>query len=326
MIVSREGAPGHFLELLLPGAAVLPLTLILLKILKRISYSAGILDHPGARKFQVNPVPLLGGVPFLLSFATGSLYLIVARSYSSYYQFPSFLWGMIAGGGLIFLTGFFDDIFKDRFPLQIKLLGQVLSLFTAIVLGIRFDLFHHGFFDALLTFFWLFWLTNAINMLDNIDGLSGGCCLFILGAMVAHFHLNGIYWGFFLTLILFFSLVGFLLLNFPPSSIYMGDSGSLLLGFLLASFSFALISSEHSGITKSLSKGALFLALFVVPLVDTLFVVLRRIYSRKPVYVGDRNHLSHDLLGKGLSIYKVLVVFYLISIITSLVSFVIYFF
>lgn len=290
---------------LLAASVAVVAALLLVPACRLLALALGVVDKPGGRKDQQAPVPLLGGVAVLLAAMAGALY--AARNAGGAHTFlaPEFM-KVVAAGGLIFLIGLVDDLFKDKVGPLPKFIGQFCGV--VLLFGDRFAnvlagdaTFGEGLHLAATTL-WFLTVVNAVNFVDNMNGLCAG--LSMTSFLVGLFGLSGGADGRY-TLIaggLGGALLGFLPYNYPKARIYLGDAGSHLAGFFLA-----LVTLEFTG--GFLSAGARFFGLdaFVpamlllgLPLFDLLFSVVHRWRERRPLFAGDARHLSHRLAGAGL--------------------------
>lgn len=227
----------------------------------------------------------------------------------------------------IFSLGFWDDLkwknIPDPRPYR-KFAGLIifplLSAFILSAVGIKINFFNFFLLDYLLTFFYIFVLVNSINYEDGIDGLAGGMSLLSLAAFSVVSLLANNEFALFLSLIAGGSVLGFLLFNFPPAKIFMGDSGAFFLGFVLSVFATLLVKPYD---LFSL-LGVIFISGF--PIFEGVFTNIRRILSKKSIFLGDREHLYDKLyLKKGFSIYKTLLICYSIQIIFIIIGFIFFY-
>jgi UDP-GlcNAc:undecaprenyl-phosphate GlcNAc-1-phosphate transferase len=291
-------------------------TIVLLGPVARFCASRDLLDHPGGRKQHRGPVPRLGGIAFAASFAATvvagfllaptltSLPVVretiptIAAALSEAHQVQPQLAGLLAGALVIFLVGLIDDLLGERFPVGLKFLGQCLAAAIAVGSGIQIEFTGIPLLNLSLSFFWILGISNAFNLLDNMDGLAAGVAVssafvFFLNALA----LNEI----FLCLILaafMGSLLGFLKRNAPPARVFMGDCGALFIGFMLSSLT--ILEAYVSPASSSLFPVLMPVLVLAVPLIDTLSVIVIRISEGRPIYRGDRCHLSHRLVAAGL--------------------------
>ncbi len=259
-----------------------------------LAHRLGAIDKPDARKVHDTGMPRLGGLAIFLAFMLGMF--AVGR------YVPEF-WGVIAGGMIVFTIGALDDVYQAS-P-WFKLLGQCLAAAIAIHYGISVEFLNNPFnglyglspyISLPLTFIWIVGVTNAINLLDGLDGLAAGVSGIAAITMGVSAYLQGYDGVFVVAMLLACSIGGFLPFNFYPARTFMGDSGSNFLGFVLACL--AVI-----GLVKSTTFLSLLVPVVIlgIPISDTLFAIVRRVYNRQPVFLPDKNHLHHRLMAMGFS-------------------------
>ncbi|MBK8480831.1 MAG: undecaprenyl/decaprenyl-phosphate alpha-N-acetylglucosaminyl 1-phosphate transferase [Proteobacteria bacterium] len=298
---------------------------VLTPIVRYLATSRGWLDHAlTSRKIHGRPVPRLGGVAIV-----GACYLALAGAKFSEGLWPITLadvprrvWGLLAGGLAIALLGLFDD--AKGANAKLKLVVQVLVACFAYWMGIRVgrlalpfvaDPVQLGWFALPLTVFWIVGVMNALNLIDGLDGLAGGVAL---AAITVTFVLTGGHSMAGLRLVLAATaggVVGFLIFNFHPASIFMGDTGSLFLGYMVATTS--IVAQQKSSTVVALAVPAVTLAL---PIADTLLAMARRAARGAPIFQGDREHIHHRLLALGLSHRGAVLTLYFISVLLALSS------
>lgn len=331
----------HNLEIvqLLGFVVALSISYLLTPIIQSRALKLGVLDRPSKRKIHQEPVPRLGGVSIYVSlFLTSLIFMAAYWKYSTFFIGTFALLGIIAGGTIIFFLGLLDDI--EPIPAVIKLLIQIFAASVGWFLGIRIlslsnPLYHADFllfklsvgdqvihFDPLwsyiLTIIWVVGITNAINLLDGMDGLATGVCLIsalAIWAVSLDFRISQPA-GALMAATLSGGLLGFLRWNFNPARIFLGDSGAYLTGFVLASLAVGVVSKK---VAFAIMTPVLVL-IFALPIVDTLFAVIRRTINRKSILEPDRGHLHHRMLAFGLSQKIASYFFYLISAISGLVA------
>jgi UDP-GlcNAc:undecaprenyl-phosphate GlcNAc-1-phosphate transferase len=203
---------------------------------------------------------------------------------------------VLAGATLLLVTGIVDD--RRGMSPRIKLLAQVMAALLLVLGGVHIAIFANNIFNIITTVVWVVGICNAMNLLDNMDGLSGGvaaiaCAMFAILAVM-----NGQIWVSVVAAVLFGAILGFLWFNWNPASIFMGDAGSLMLGFLLAVLAIKL---RFPGVEQDRAFVAPLLIL-AVPLVDTSLVTISRLRRGVSVSAGGRDHVSHRLLLIGLSV------------------------
>jgi UDP-GlcNAc:undecaprenyl-phosphate/decaprenyl-phosphate GlcNAc-1-phosphate transferase len=280
-------------------------TVLIIPWVKKFSHRIGILDQPESRKVHTNPTPRLGGVGIYFGFVVSSLLVL---------PIDKLLITIIAGGTLILILGIWDDV-KSISPL-IKLAFQIAIAGLTYYFGISIHWISapDGGFIFLqwlsipLTIFWIVGLINAINLLDGLDGLAGGIAAIAacILAFVAIQHQQFLVAT--LMIALLGSCLGFLKFNFSNAQVFMGDSGSMFLGYILACVSVI-------GVLKSTVTFALLIPIliFAVPISDTLFSIIRRFRKKQPLFKADNGHYHHRLLELGLTAKQITILSYVIS-------------
>lgn len=273
------------------------LTLVLIKISKKLNISVSL----NKDRWHKNPVSNLGGIAIFFSFLVPFL-MIEAKLQNHYYPlFPLFL---------IFTLGLLDDFFNLK-PF-VKLIFQIIAAVMLIHQGFYFSVSGTNLIDFSLSLIWIIGITNAFNLIDNMDGLSGGIA-FICGLSIfSFFMIQNNSQGPILSLILCASVLGFLFFNFPPAKIFMGNSGSYFLGISFSLMSFQVFTEGRTQIVLII----LFLFLvFFVPIFDSLFVFIKRSFSKKFFFQGGCDHISHTLVLYGLSEWKTVLLLYTVNFI-----------
>ena len=278
------------------GITAFLLCLCLTPILRDVFKRLDILDRPdGGRKSHAKAVPRMGGIPIVLSYAgaLGLVYLFAPNGSRIYIQHGALLRSLLPAAGLVFLTGLIDDILCIK-PWQ-KLAGQVVAAVLAVSLGARMSIGNAPVWvSVVLSIIWLIGCTNAVNLIDGMDGLATGVGLLATTTtlLVAIISRNmGLAMA---TMPLVGCLLAFLRYNFSPASVFLGDCGSLTIGFILGCF--GLIWSRQSGTMLGMAAPLMALAL---PLIDVTLAIGRRFLRRVPIFKGDRSHIHHMLLGLG---------------------------
>ena len=254
----------------------------------------GVVDEPDARRLNVRPIPRLGGLAIFLGLLVPSL---------AFLDLSGEMRGIVLGAAVACVVGAVDD-FRGLDPLP-KLAGQIAAAAIPCAFGVWIDHFTFPFVGAVdlspwvgmpLTILWIVAVMNMVNFLDGMDGLAAGVCA-ISGVTFSILALSlGKSDAAILSAVVAGACIGFLRHNFFPARIFMGDSGALVLGFTLASVSVA-------GLLKTASTVVLFLPLLVlaVPILDTSFVVAKRLKHGQPISAPDRSHLHHRFLAIGFS-------------------------
>ena len=267
---------------------------------RRLALATGIVDTPNHRKVHHEPTPLLGGAAIYASFVVA---LLIFGGRAEVRQMV----GIVVGATSVSIIGVLDDARGVR-P-SLKLLGQLLASVVVIVSGLQVQLFHSQAVNIALTMLWIAGITNALNLLDNMDGLSGG----IAAIAAAHFlllaALNGQFLVGALSAALLGACIGFLRYNFNPASIFMGDTGSLFIGFVLASVAVKLRFANTYVVTWMVPPVVL-----LVPIFDTTLVVVSRLRRGKnPLTTPGKDHLSHRLVTFGCTRREAVLICWLIG-------------
>jgi UDP-GlcNAc:undecaprenyl-phosphate GlcNAc-1-phosphate transferase len=266
----------------------------------------GLVDLPdGGRKLHRRPIPRLGGVPVVLAFISANAILTLTGHFAPGGMLE--VWRLIPAAGLVFFTGLLDDLYGLK-P-WLKLLGQFGGAALAYSGGIQISRIAgystHNWWGCALTLLWLVGCANAFNLIDGVDGLASGVGLFAAVTMLLAGLLEHNVPLVLASTALAGALLGFLRYNFSPASIFLGDSGSLFIGFVLGCY--GIIWSQKSTTLLGITAPMMALA---IPLLDTLLAIIRRFLRRQPIFGADRNHIHHRLLERGLTPRGVTLVLY----------------
>ena len=273
-------------------------------VFRKFARSLKLFDYPGGRKIQAFPVAYLGGLAIATPITLGSI-LVAYTSISDELK-GQFYFGLILPSLVIALIGLLDDIYQ--LPPWPRFIGQSgVGIITSFMLylsdgGIK--LFDSPFLNSIVTSLWVVTIINALNFMDNMDGLATSLAIIISLSLFTLSYVNGQYLVAALCISLFAACIGFLFWNKRPASIYLGDAGALYLGFLLAAISIRVDINSQSEIVRVIVP----LLIFAIPIIDITQVVTNRIIKGKSPFEGGRDHLSHLLLKQGLSDSKVLVI------------------
>ena len=252
---------------------------------------------PRPDRWHTKPTALMGGIAIYFSFIS----ILIASTI--YFDFE---WLIVVALTIMFVTGLVDDLYELK-PIY-KLLAQVVSTFFLVYKGYVFGNELLGWIGVPITFLWVIGITNAINLLDNMDGLSAGISTIVAVIIGAISLIEGDSQTALLAFVLAGAILGFLRYNFNPAKIFMGDSGSLFLGFTL---SFLALSVQ-----KNLNDASIYiimilpLALMVIPILDTSLVTIKRLISGRKIYMGGKDHTSHRLVAMGLTERKAVLILY----------------
>lgn len=286
------------------------MALLLTPLVKKFAFWVGAVDAPNHRKVHSRIMPRLGGLAIFLGFC--GAFLIISPAIDSLKMDVAL--GLLLGSLVIVIVGALDD----RFELspKVKLLGQIIAACVVVSFGIQIDLVNIPFGDSELSLSWLsipltiLWIvgvSNAINLIDGLDGLSAGVSGIATATIMVVALLMGNVTVVLLSVILLGSIIGFLFFNFHPAKIFMGDSGALFLGFALATLS--VLGFKQATIVSLLMP----ILILGVPLSDTFFAILRRYVNNLPISAADKNHLHHCLLQMGFSHRKTVLIIYAIA-------------
>lgn len=300
-----------FVLALITALATTPLVMVL-------AARTGALDRPDARKVHKKPIPRIGGLAIYAACML-SMLLVMAFHDLSGELFMGVV-GLMISGTIIMLVGVYDD-YKNM-PAKLKLLGQIFAA-SVLVLGfdVRIDFITDPFGDYIYlewfavpaTIFWLVGLSNTINLIDGLDGLAAGVSsIAAITIMFVALEQNVMIIAV-MTAALAGAAIGFLFYNFNPASIFMGDSGALFLGFMLAGIS--VIGAVKCAATIALVVPILALGL---PIFDTAFAIVRRYRGGVPIFRPDKGHLHHRLLGLGFTQRQAVLLMYVISALLGL--------
>lgn len=297
------------------------LTLAGVPLVARLARFAGAMDRPNARKVHKVPTPLWGGLAVFVAYVLAiiGVLAIFPSAYAEIAPKAGPLVGMLLGSLMIVLTGMIDDRFN--MPAKVKLVCQLLTGAVMIYWGVRIDYLSYGQgviyltnWQAIgLTLFWIVGITNAINLLDGLDGLVAGVALGSSLVFMVVAALKGQWVVVLVMAALAGCALGFLKYNFNPATIFMGDTGSLFLGLNFAGWSIV-------GLLKTTTAVAVAIPVLImaVPILDTAFAIIRRSLARRPIFAPDKGHLHHRLLGAGLTQRQAVIMIYAINMMFGL--------
>ena len=283
-------------------------TLIFTPLLSKFAINFNLLDKPGLHKTHNKPKPILGGIAIFVCFALTILYFIPVDNR---------LFSMALATGLLVIIGLIDDVYSLK-PWY-KLIGQtaaasIVVLWDISLYYVLLDYFARFYLpDQLilaLIIGWIVLMINAFNLIDGLDGLAVGTAAIIFFAMAILSLFNQVSSNVFaLQLIGIGSCMGFLVYNFNPAKIFLGDTGSMLLGFILATTHLYTIKYPF---TAQLVLGSIFI--FAFPVLDISYTIFRRLFKGVPIFKADQGHIHHVLLSLGFSIRKTVIIIYFANI------------
>lgn len=289
-------------------------SLILVPIVKKIAIHINAMDEPNERKIHKVPMPRLGGLAIFLAFLLG---------YMLYGEISTQMLSILIGSFLLILVGIVDDI--NPVKARYKLIAQIIAAAIVVLYGdlsftelsvFGYNIYFNDFFGALLSIIFIVAITNAINLIDGLDGLAAGISsIYFLTIAIIAFILNRIGGlDVIISLIMLGSTLGFLFHNFPPAKIFMGDTGSLFLGFMISII--ALLGYKVTTFTSLIVP----IIILAIPIFDTVFAILRRLLKGQNIGVADKEHFHHQLLKMKYSPTKSILIIYAIDIAFAAVS------
>lgn len=293
-------------------------------LMGRVATKNKIMSKPSKRGVHTKPIPYLGGVAIYFSFMLGILVIFsVDGDFRTNFSGP--LAGLLSAATLTMFLGIWDDI-KNIKPV-IKLVSQIIIALILFAFGFRIEVLTNPFvggempvpwlFSMLFTIIWFVGLMNAMNLVDGLDGLAAGIATIACGSLIfVSLYLHN-YINVYIFTVLAASCLGFLRYNLHPAKIFMGDTGSMFLGMILAAA--ALTESQH----KSAAAVVLLIpaTALAIPIYDTLISIVRRAVRRKPIFKADKMHLHHRLLDIGLGQKQIVLIIYLITLYLGIFSF-----
>lgn len=287
---------------------------LLTPYIKQLAVKIGAVDKPDKRKVHTHVMPRLGGL---------AIYLATMLAIVCSMPITRDLLGILLGGTWIVIVGVLDD--KYSLPARVKLAGQVIAAVILVAFDVKIEwlnnpfggYFYLEYLSIPFTVFWVISFINVVNLIDGLDGLAAG----VSGIASITVILVAVHQGYFpvatLTAALAGGIIGFIHYNFNPATIFMGDTGSMFIGYMLAAIS--IFGAVKSAATIALLVPAIALGL---PIMDTAFAILRRYSNGRPIFQPDKGHLHHRLLAMGLSQRQAVLLMYGISIVLCLAAFV----
>ncbi|AOL35801.1 MULTISPECIES: glycosyltransferase family 4 protein [Geobacillus] len=279
--------------------------------IKRLALKIGAVDKPNSRKVHEQLMPRLGGLAIYISVLVG-FWLCQPES--------PYKWHILLGSFVIIVVGFLDDLFE--LPAKAKLAGQVIAALIVIFGGVQMNFINLPFGGTLefgvlsvpLTVLWIVAVTNAINLIDGLDGLAAGVSTIALITISGMAVIMGNWFVVAVGAIMIAATLGFLIYNFHPAKIFMGDTGALFLGYMISVLS--LLGFKNVTVISFIIP----IIILGVPLSDTFFAIVRRIINRQPISAPDKSHLHHCLLRLGYSHRQTVLMIYGFSAIFGLIA------
>ena len=279
--------PLNSLNLLAVAAAAI-LALVLTPLVRLLARRIGMVAKPKTDRWHKKPTAMLGGV---------AIWLSVIISYFAFVPRTPYGLVIVAASTFLLLVGLVDDFLHTK-PYQ-KLIGQVMGSAFVIYYGLSLPWTSYSALNVAITIFWLIGVTNALNLLDNMDGLATGIAVIASGFLALSFLSTGHFTEALMLATFAGALLGFLVYNSNPASIFMGDSGSMFIGFFLASAALVNVSGGRS--RSLLPVLAVPILVLFIPIFDTTFVTILRKFSGRAASTGGRDHTSHRLVALGMS-------------------------
>lgn len=274
---------------------------------RRTAVAMGFVDAPGSRKVHRDPTPLLGGIAIFAGAILATLLVYGGRV-------PQQIAGPMLAGALVATVGLIDD--RRQVPPWIRLAVQFVAFLILIAFGIHVRLPVPMWLNYTLTLFWILGIINAINLMDNMDGLSAGVCGVAAAFMMLIGAMNNQYLVAALAAAILGACVGFLRYNFAPANIFMGDAGAYFLGFWLAVLGIQMRFPENVNFVTWMVP----VMVLWIPIFDTTLVVISRLRRGIHPFTAGKDHLSHRLVARGMGSREAVLVIYLLAGIFGMVA------
>jgi len=298
------------------------LALLITPVVIWLARRLGIVDLPGARHMHTKPISHIGGVAIFLSMMPLAVCVLFLSNVTGdmFRDIMPKVIVLLSAAASMFLVGLIDDVMTKGLRARVRFLAQIAAAIAVCSVGIRIEsvviadwlTLDFGWFSWPLTIFWIVGITNAVNLSDGLDGLAAGISAVACGVIaVLAIHSGNVVMAV-LMLALLGSLTGFLCYNFNPARIFMGDCGSMFLGFTIASSS--VLCSMKSSALVGLALPVLALG---IPVFDTLFSMLRRFIERRSILAPDRRHFHHRLVDLGMKQHHVVILIYVMTLLAA---------
>jgi UDP-GlcNAc:undecaprenyl-phosphate GlcNAc-1-phosphate transferase len=298
--------PFDTLQLVAVGVAF-ALTLVLTPVVRAVARHVGMVAKPKIDRWHKKPTAMLGGV---------GIWLSVVATYLLFIPHTPYGWVVIGSSTFLFLVGLADDIFNAK-PYQ-KLIGQVMGAAFVIYYGLSLPWTGSPTLNMAITIFWLIGITNAVNLLDNMDGLASGIAAIASIFLAMSFIANGQFMEASMLAVFAAALLGFLVYNSNPASVFMGDCGSMFIGFFLASTALMSVSGGRS--RSFLPVLAVPILILFIPIFDTTLVTVLRKLAGRAMRQGGRDHTSHRLVALGMSERRAVIMLYGFAALSGLLA------
>src|SRR5690348_14676119 len=288
-------------------AASFVLALLLTPLVRAFARRVGMVAVPKTDRWHKKPTAMLGGTV---------MWLTVGACYIAFIGHTTYGKWILLASTLLFAVGLVDDLIHIK-PYQ-KLIGQILGSAYVVYYGLSLPWTGSVLLNMALAIFWLIGITNAINLLDNMDGLASGIAIIAAGFLSLSFVNSGQFTEALILLVFAAALLGFLVYNSNPASIFMGDCGSMFVGFFLASS--ALINVNGGRSRSFLPVLAVPILVLFIPIFDTTFVTVLRKLSGRAASQGGRDHTSHRLVALGMSERNAVLMLYSFAVLSGFLA------
>lgn len=287
-------------------------SILLTPLVKKLAFKVGAMDKPEKRKVHHKIMPRMGGLAIYISFIIGALVINPDKAY----HYP-----ILIGSVIIVLTGMLDDIYN--LSAKIKFVAQTIAAVIVVVWGgVQVEFINlpfggqleFGYLDIPITILWIVGITNAINLIDGLDGLASGVSCIALFTITGMAMIMGNGYVIAISSIVLASTLGFLLFNFYPAKIFLGDTGALFLGYIIAVMS--LLGFKN----VTLISFVIPVIILGVPISDTFFAIIRRLVNKQPLMAPDKSHLHHCLLNIGFTHRQTVIIIYAMASFFGLVA------
>ncbi|TDP91745.1 UDP-GlcNAc:undecaprenyl-phosphate GlcNAc-1-phosphate transferase [Halanaerobium saccharolyticum] len=291
------------------------LSLVITPAIIRLAHRLNFIDQPGERKINKKIIATAGGTAIYLAFMIPLRFFLPANQTVK---------GIMIGGSFMLILGLLDDKFEISAP--IKFLGQIIGALILIYYGVKINFITNpfggfiflGIYAVPFTVFWIVSIINTINLIDGLDGLAAGVSIIAVLTLFAVALQENQVLAPMLAVLLAGSCLGFLKYNFNPAKVFMGDTGSMFIGYIIAAVSI-------TGALKSAAAVTIFVPMLAlaIPILDTTFAIIRRIFNDRPIGEADHGHIHHRLLAIGMNQKQAVISVYVISAILGTIAFVI---
>jgi UDP-GlcNAc:undecaprenyl-phosphate GlcNAc-1-phosphate transferase len=290
-----------------PPAVAFALAVALTPLVRALARRLGFVAKPKTDRWHKRPTVMLGGL---------SIWLAVIITYLLFLPHNPQTWVIVTFSTFLFFVGLIDDVIHTK-PYQ-KLIGQIIGAAAVVNYGLALPWTRSASVNVVITIFWLIGITNAINLLDNMDGLATGIAAIASGFLAVNFIATGQPMAAVMMGVFTGALIGFLVYNSHPASIFMGDCGSMFIGFFLASASLVNLAGGRS--RSFLPVLAVPILVLFIPIFDTTFVTVLRKLSGRAASHGGRDHTSHRLVALGMSERRAVLMLYALAAVSGFLA------